>query len=168
MNYIRIQALMREYAIEYREYGDLDWLPALGTIEDEDARDYFLRCVPASRCCRKSIGLMTLETIKSNIGTGSPDCHIIPYGFLPIAGTTGGNTICLDGREGGVYFADNSFIADDGVLRIDKQTKRRVFYQGLSRQNLLKAMPLIHHSLEEFLVQFISGDLAVRIDKDFD
>jgi hypothetical protein len=134
--------------------------PVLG---NHDIRQYIEHCLPVSSYVASNVSVLTLEAIHGFTAEGcSPGGFILPFGYLVIATSIGGNAICFGSQTGGVYWADHVTFTSTITYR-DRATRRWEEWGEYTPGKVERALVRIADDIECFLKALLNDQLTGQL-----
>lgn len=136
-------------------------------LDDDALREYLLHCLPREPYGASGVGVRDARGILDE-ALGAPGAVVLPFGYVPIATSTGGNVIVVRTRGAGratVYWADHERLGSpSGIEYLDPATGEYREAPAYEAEYVELALRPLGGDLEGFLVALLTDRLTAQLD----
>ena len=167
MNVQRIRTLVAERSGETPAAEPRARFAVLEPALDDDAlREYLLHCLPRESYLASGVTVHDARGILDE-ALGAPGEVVLPFGYVPIASTIGGNVVVVRTRGEGratVYGADHERLGSTlWVTYPDPATGELRDVRDYDAGHVERALEPLGSDLEDFLVALLTDRLSERL-----
>ncbi len=132
-------------------------------LANNDVRQYLTECLVPGGYTASSMAVHDLREIRASTVEGcSPGGYILPYGYLVIADSIGGNGLCV-ATDGRLYWADHETFADSITYKHPDTGELEDLEYTL--ENVQRALIPLSDNFEDFLVSLLTDQLDQRLEQ---
>jgi hypothetical protein len=132
-------------------------------LENSIVQDYLEKCLGVSTYTASGVSVLSLSDIREYAVKGcSPGGYILPFGYLVIAMSIGGNAVCF-GNDGRVYWADHDTFTSS-ITYHDRKTGIWEDWGNYTEEKVKEALLCISDSIEDFLLAFLTDKLTEQLE----
>ena len=130
-------------------------------LAHNDLNQYLTACLVPGGYIASGMAVHDLRDIRDSTVEGcSPGGYILPFGYLVIASSAGGNELCV-GTDGRVYWADHEGFACF-ITHKDPQTGK-LQDSEYTPENVQRALVPVSDNFEAFLVSLLTDRLDQQL-----
>jgi len=126
--------------------------------------DYLRSLTPSEVYGASGVRVLPLDAIREEIQQLAPGTRLLPYGYMPLATSIGGNALCFHVLTGRVVWADHSYFGETTICYRDQGTGD---YRTVSftPENIALAVVPLADDFAAFLTELLDDRLEQRLDE---
>jgi hypothetical protein len=119
---------------------------------------YLTSLTPHDVYFASGVRVLHLEAIREEIHELAPGALLLPYGYLPIATSIGGNAVLVALPDAHVVWADHNAFGEDGIVQPGSWNAK-----AYSPDSIANAVTLLDRDFLAFFSQLLDGALEARL-----
>jgi hypothetical protein len=128
-------------------------------------RGYLAECVTLDGFDASGVGILGADQLRREaMPESAPGGPLLPYGYVVIATSIGGNAVIVSAATGLVYWANSSAFSDPVELSWEDRSTGEYVDAEWSNENVARALVDLSVSLDDFIVGALKGEWEERLD----